>query len=235
MSLDTLIGELRAAGYEVGIASGCVKTEESALSEAEGLAAPERIEADVQEIANKAAIDAQALAATRGIRNGDRPRAIAEAVTRVTAQALEAITTARSDRVAFHERAVEIAKSMPTTLVVSGPGFTNLYVNVDDATGEGADESSDDVLRSLRDPALVSERFKWTARLEGRDDETELVQRVNELRGKGYTVQPEIGDDGKTIRVRILDGDGVETVAASALKLRDAAETLPDLATPAGG
>lgn len=225
------LADLAALGYDVQVASGSVATEQAALDEARGLATPERIEADVQEIADKAALDATAVAVARGIAAAKIPAAVSEAVARITAAALEAITAARNDTVAFHERALEIAKGMPTTYVVSGPGFTNLYVDVNDATGEPAGEQTAELVASLLNPDAHRERlFQHNLTTHPKPEiAAEIFEHVTELRGKGWTVAAEIAE-GATNPKAVIAADGQpETIADTVAKLRDAAAKLPDL------
>lgn len=219
------LDKLRALGYyEIAIASGSVQTEEDALTAAQALAAPERIETDVQTIADKAAIDAAALAVARG---GASPQAIAETVARITQLALETITVARNDTVAFHERALEIAKAMPTTYVVSGPGFTTLYFDVDDATGEPT-EACAELVGSLLNPDLHAARL-FHHRTDRLPNGEEIRGYVDRLREKGWTVTPEI-EEGATNPKATISAEGhPEKLLDTVAKLRDAAETLPDL------
>lgn len=229
----TFVEELIAAGYNVEVASGSTEVEQAALAEARAVATPERIETDVQAIADQAALDATALAVQRGIQAAKIPAAVSEAVSRITALALEQITVARSDQVAFHERALVIAKAMPTTYVVNGPGFENLYVDVDDATGEPTAESAG-VGASLRDPELTRERFEWDARFPDHPDSPELIEHVQRLRGCGHKVKPTISEGGAGFTIEITEDGKAATVIADDLeRLRakveevEAASTLP--------
>lgn len=224
------LDDLQALGYTVGVASGSTAVEEEALAAARDLAAPERIEADAQVIADKAALDATALAVARGITAAKIPAAVSEAVARITTLALDHITIARSEAVSFHERALEIAKGMPTTYVVRGPGITNLYLTIDDATGEPTPESVP-IVASLVDPDAHRERlFQHNLGTHPKPEvAAEILARVFELRGKGWTVAAEIAE-GATNPKAVIAADGQpETVADTVAKLRDAAARLPDL------
>lgn len=224
------LDDLAALGYDAQIASGCTATEQTALDEARALAAPDRIEADAQAIADKAALDATALAVARGITAAKIPAAVSEAVARITALALDHITIARSEAVSFHERALEIAKGMPTTYVISGPGVTNVYIDIDDATGEPTAESAE-IVASLLDPDAHRERlFQHNLGTHPKPEvAAEILARVFELRGKGWTVAAEIAE-GATNPKAVIAADGQpETVADTVAKLRDAAARLPDL------
>lgn len=221
------VERLRALGYEVAIASGSVQTEEDALAAVRALATPERIEADVQVIADKAALDAAALAVARG---GASPQAIAETVARITQLALETITVTRNETVEFHERALEIAKAMPTTYAFSGPGIFNGYFEIDDATGEPPPEHAD-AFRSLLDPDAHRERlFQHNLGSHPKPEvAAEIFTHVTGLRGKGWTVAAEIAAGATNPKTRIAAVGQTETLTDTVAKLRDAAEKLPDL------
>lgn len=225
-SLDALA----ALGYDVQIASGSVIAEQDALTAAQVLAAPERIEADVQAIADKAALDATALAVARGIAAAKIPAAVSEAVARITTLALDHITVARSEAVSFHERALEIAKGMPTTYVVSGPGVTTVYLDIDDATGEPTAESAP-MVASLLDPDAHRERlFQHNLGSHPKPEiAAEIFACVTELRAHGWAVAAEIAE-GATNPTAVIAAEGQpETVTDTVAKLRGAAATLPDL------
>lgn len=225
--------ELEALGYTVQVARGDVTVEEQALADAVALAAADRIEADVQAIADKAAIDARAVAVQRGIAAANIPGAVAEAVARITAAALETITAARQDTVAFHTRAVEIARSMPTTYVVSGHGIESLYVNVDDDSGDGADADDRAVIASVLEPGAHKWRRFFKIIVDRRPDRAdEILGALRIIRdGKGYDLDPGVQDDGTGLQIRVLnpaDGTVAATITTLA-QLAAAARDLPDL------
>jgi len=154
-------------------------------------------------------------------------RAVAEAVARITAAALETITVARSETVAFHERALEIAKAMPTTYVVSGPGVTTVYLDIDDATGEPVPESAE-MVASLLNPDAHRERL-FQDRLSRQEKGAEIFGYVTELREKGWTVKAQIQEDGTGIQAIITATGQTETVATTLAQLRTAATSAVDL------
>lgn len=227
----SFVEEMIAAGYEVGIASGCVKTEQNALAAARELATPERIEQDVQVIADKAAADATAIAVARGITAAQIPGAVSEAVARITQAALETITVHRSETVQFHERALEISKGMPTTYVISGPGFMNLYVQVDDATGEPTEPEA---WARMRDPEQIRETWEYQARLADHPDAEAIVRSVNQLRGSGCEVKPTIAEGGAGFTIEIVEDGKPATVITDDLEqLRAKAAEVEAASTPA--
>lgn len=232
----TFVEEMIAAGYDVGVASGSVKTEEDALAAARDLAAPTQIEADVQTIADQAAADAAAVAVARGIPAEKIPDAVSEAVARITKAALEAITVARNEQVAFHERALQIATVAPTTYVVSGPGFTNLYVEVDDATGEPVEAQAEAWAR-IRDPEQIRETWEYQARLADHPDGDAIAASVSMLRGCGCEVKPTIAEGGTGFTVEIVEGgkpaavisDDLEALSAKVAEVEAAAAAATSL------
>lgn len=228
------LDQLTALGYSVGVASGSTAAEQEALAAARDLAAPERIETDVQTIADKAALDATALAVQRGIDAAQIPGAVSEAVARITQAALETITVARNENVAFHERALAIAKTMPTTYVVNGPGFQNLYVDIDDATGNPTADSTE-MVAALLDPDAHRERlFQHNLGSHPKPEiAAEIFGYVQDLREKGWTVAAEIAEGATNPKAVIAAAGQPETIADTVAKLRDAAEKLPDLNPPA--
>lgn len=143
------IGDLRAAGYMAALASGSVAVEETALEEARARAGEIAVTKDAEQVANEVAN----LAVAKGVR-GDE---LVEFVGRVTKHALEQIQEARDDRVAFQERALEIARSSPDVFFVSALGDPEtpdddirLYVACK-LDGTGWDEANQEMLDALCD------------------------------------------------------------------------------------
>ena len=108
------IHDVRAAGYSVALASGSVEVEEAALAEAHQAASTAAVSEDAGAIAREVAN----LAVAQGKRGDD----LHEIVRAATSRALEQIQGARDERVSFHERALEIARSSPDVVVVTALG-----------------------------------------------------------------------------------------------------------------
>jgi hypothetical protein len=141
------INDVRAAGYEVSLASGSVEVEEKALAEAKKGLGEKAIEGEAATVALNVAQAAKAR---------DMPDdKIASLVMRATSDAVAAITTARNETVAFHERAVAAAKEMPDVYFVSALGDpetpgddVQLYVACK-SNGSGWDKGQQAILDSL--------------------------------------------------------------------------------------
>lgn len=188
------LDDVRALGYSVGVAHGAVDVEEAALAAARDRATPGRIRDEADQVA---ASVAQA-AATYGLVGQE----LIDLVARATAQAIEALTVARSDEIEFHERAVEIAKATPTVYVIDGPGVHTVYVAVDDETGFGADEPDRETLALLTDPSHHKERcFQHYA-------PDNVVAAVLGLRAGGHTVDSDATTDGWSV---VVDGAPVSS------------------------
>lgn len=132
------VGDLRDAGFHVTIASGSVEAEEAALELARQQASPEAVQADVDRVAREVARAAA----------GAPSDELADIVTRAAQQALDHIGGSRNRTVAFHERALEIARSMPDVMVVTGHGVEGIYVACK-PDGTGWDEQAQETLDSL--------------------------------------------------------------------------------------
>lgn len=150
MASKRTIHDVRAAGYEVALASGSVSVEEEALEEAQKNAAPEAVAGDAEKIATEVAH----LAVAKGAKGSD----LETIVQRATSRALEQIGQARDETVAFHERALEIARSSPDVYFVSTLGDPDtphddvqLYVACK-PDGSGWDEGAQETLTSLCAP-----------------------------------------------------------------------------------
>jgi hypothetical protein len=134
---------LRDLGYQVGFAHGSVEVEQEALAEA-------RVGTSAEVLAEQAAkVTTETLAqlGQGGLLPDDpgKRRSLAE---RIADTALGHLTERAEGQVAFHEEALEIAKGSPDVFVVSGPGFTNVYVACK-ADGSGWDEGQQETLDSL--------------------------------------------------------------------------------------
>lgn len=141
------IEDVRAAGFTCRLASGSVAVEEEALEMARRQAAPEAIKPAADDVASAVA----RLADQRGVIGQAR----VELVARAAADALATISAARDETVAFHERALEIAKAMPDVWFVSALGDpetpdddVRIYVACK-ADGTGWDDGAQEMLDAL--------------------------------------------------------------------------------------
>jgi hypothetical protein len=153
------ITKLTSLGYSVGIAHGGVAVEQDALAGAQVLASSEQLTADAAEITTRTLADLQAA--------GKMPKdekELAELIAQISASALKSVKHGRDEAVKFHERALGIAKGMPTAYVVSGHGLDALYFSLDDATGKGATPNDVEIIKSLLDAKAHAERKKQAAK-----------------------------------------------------------------------
>lgn len=179
MNLD----DVRKLGYEVGVAYGGVALEEEALAEARSGAAAEVIEAQTNEVTTATIQDLDAIG-----RLPEEPEERLNLAQRIAADVIAALTDRADARVAFHERALEIAREMPTTYHVGGFGIS-AYVSVDDATGEAVDQGNQEIIDSLASPEGHAERVYLFENPEAATAATELAQ-------AGYDVtRPTAGAD----------------------------------------
>ena len=146
----TTIADVRAAGYAVAFASGSISVEEKALTETRKQATPEAIAPLVEEVATSVA----AMAAAKGLPTPAIVNLVAEATTR----ALNSFQRDRDEGVAFHERALKIAKASPDVYFVSALGDPStpdddvrLYVACK-ADGTGWDSGAQEMLDALVSP-----------------------------------------------------------------------------------
>lgn len=150
--LPAQLQHLADLGYQVGVASGSVERERTALQVAVNRGGPETITADVETIAASVMREASQAGLA-----GDE---LADLVARAAVQAASSLRQAAREKIEFHERALEHSQSVPTVYVISGPGVSNVYVSVDDETGEGAGEQDREMLAALADEDALAERVK---------------------------------------------------------------------------
>lgn len=219
------IDDLRGLGYEVGIAHGSVQAEEEALAEAHATRQPASLATSAAEVtaATVKQLDAEG-------KLPDTAEARQELATRIAEAALEQLTERADERVAFHEQALAIAKAMPTVYVLSGEGFTNIYLAIDDETGEAADPIGEELVTALKDPEGIAER-RWQHRLQRNAKGDEILAAVARLRQNGYTVTPTLQEDGTGFQANIAGG-GTEASASTLPQLRAAARDLPKIGDP---
>lgn len=144
----TRIEQLAKLGFTVGIAHGSVEAEQEALRQAREASSPDAIQLRAHAFASEASAYARASGATGDV--------LVEMTARALSAAVERFTTDAVDMVAFHERALAIAEQEPTVYAVSGHGF-QVYVGIDDNTGDGADENALALLAVLEAAAAEAE------------------------------------------------------------------------------
>jgi len=149
------VKKLTALGYKVGIAHGGVAVEQDALTGAQSQASPGQITADAAEITTRTLADLQA-----ANKLPKDEKELAELIAQISASALKGVKHGRDEAVAFHERALENAKGVPTAYVVSGHGIESLYFSLDDATGKGAAPNDVEIVKILLDAKAHAERVK---------------------------------------------------------------------------
>lgn len=193
------IQDLEQLGYTVGIAHGSVKVEEEALAQAKADATADVIGQQVATVTTETIAqlaDAGQLPDDREQRQG--------LASDIAAAALEQLHERATDRVAFHEAAVEMAKTMPDVWVISGPGVTTVYVACNhDGTGVGEEEQA--FIDALADPAAHKERCFQAYAPE------DVVGLAIEARSLGADVTADATEDSWTLSV---DGKNVKTADA---------------------
>lgn len=208
------LDDLRALGYSVEIAHGDAQVERDALEAARARAREPQVRADVQELANRAAVDLG--------RMGKTPEEIVPMIAELTATAVESITAARSSEVAFHERALAIAEAMPTVYTINGPGFSGLQVATAADGSEAIEPGSVELVDALANQAGHTERvFQAEA-------DPAAVEAVLELRARGADVVAEATPGGFRVTV-----DGSARTSLAGLEAELAAR--PRTAEAGGG
>jgi hypothetical protein len=225
------IDTIRGLGYMVGIAHGDVQTEEDALTLARADAEPGAVietagqitTATLQDLAN-----AGKLPATE-----DRRRALAA---KIGDAALEMVTSHVNEKVAFHERAVALAKEMPDVWRVeqwaAGPDEEGVYTPPlilstlvackPDGTGWTAEDQEH--LDTLADQVAFAERA-WQAA------NPDALAAARTLSAAGKTVERDAGSEVFTVDGKSLTADQVIALAES---LTDAAPVAAATSTKQG-
>lgn len=140
------IDQLRDLGYELGIAHGGVDVEQAALDEALQGASTEALVRQAKIVTAETLNNIEQFA-----RPGTFPppgEARTALANEIAAAALDQLSERADAKVEFQRRARAHAQSVPTVWHVSGHGVA-VYVAVDDATGNGADEDAQQLLDSL--------------------------------------------------------------------------------------
>lgn len=193
------IRDVEQLGYSIGIAHGSVQAEEDALAGAKQQASA----AVIGEQARVVTDETIEKLSNAGQLPDDHDERRQLAVDIATA-ALDQLNERASERVAHHERALEIAKDMPDVWVISGPGVTSVYVACSaDGTGIGDEEQA--FLDALADPEAHRERcFQANA-------PDAVVALALEARTLGADVQGDGSEDSWTLAI---DGKDIKTEAA---------------------
>jgi hypothetical protein len=200
--MPSRIHDLAQLGYEISLAHGSVAVEEEALAEAERRAAPEQITAEAETLLSRTVEEYARVAQAAGV----SPEEQAAMIARLAEQIPRLLKQGRDERVEFHRRALEIARSMPDVWVVSGPGVERCYIACK-ADGTGWDEEEQGMIERLADPAAHRERvFQAYA-------PPEVVEAVIDLRRSGVEVDAEADENGFRVRV-----NGREYRSAGALR-----------------
>lgn len=206
------IDDIRALGYTIGIAHGDVATEEDALEVAKQEASPgvilERASRVTQDTINE--LDA---AGKLPVAADDR-QAVATAI---AAQALELLQDHAYEKVAFHERALEIAKKMPDVWHVDQSiplddgttSIVSIYVSCK-ADGTGWDDESQATLDALAHKPSYDERA-WQA------SNPEAMAAAAKLESGGAVVERnDLGADAFLVNGKTLDAEAVIALADKA-------------------
>lgn len=179
------IADLLALGYECGLASGSVTVEEDALAAAQLAADPQTI-ADQANVA--VAETVQALTTLGKVPTDEEERL--QMFAQIGETAYKLLTEHASEKLAFHQRALEIAKTMPNTWHVTGPGFTGYVACKDDGTGWDTDHQA--MLDALADPTAHAERCFQS-------DNPDAMAAAHALAADGKTVERDPGSDTFTV------------------------------------
>lgn len=193
------IDELRALGYDVGVAHG------DAAAEEELLATLREAQADLPAIDElQAAADAFA-AALATMPAGDARNGLEQQLgeMQLTVSSLHDLT----DAIAHQERAVEAAHAMPTAYVISGPTISRIYVCVN-ADGTGCTDNDQATLDSLADPDAHAERSFQA-------DNPDAMAAAVTISGYGFPVdRPDPGADTFVVAGQTKTGRQLVTLAA---------------------
>jgi hypothetical protein len=198
------ITDVQNLGYTCSITAGDVTVEQDALAAAQADASPDVIVGQAAQVTQDtiAAIDAD------GKLPSD-PAARQQLAAAIASAAIDQLATLADARVEFHQRAVDIAQTMPDTWHVSGWG-NELYVDCK-PDGTGWDDDAQALLDALADPGSHSERV-WQFE---HPDPMVAAQRLLTL---GYTVlRPVLGADEFTVDGGdAMTGDQLVAYAATA-------------------
>lgn len=207
------LDNLGALGYTVGLAHGSVQVEQDALDAARAAADP----ALIQEQANTVVADT-VTALTKLGRVPDDESERLQMFAQMGETAFQTLTTASTERVAFHERALAIAQESPDVWHIAGPGFEG-YVSCKD-DGTGWDDDNQAMLDALANPEAHAERSYQV-------DNPEAMQAAQQLASLGRVcTRPTPGADAFEI-------DGATYSGADVIGLAEKAADEPPPLTPA--
>lgn len=176
------LDDLRALGYDVGCAHGSVQTEQDALDAARTAADP----ALIQEQANTVVADTVTALTKLGKIPDDESERL-QMFAQMGETAFQTLTNASTEKVAFHERALAIAKDSPDVWHVAGPGFSGYVSTKQDGTGWDADQQA--MLDALADPDSFAERAFQV-------DNPEAMQAASAIAQSGVEIaRPRLGAD----------------------------------------
>lgn len=150
------VADLQTLGLTCGMAHGSVEVEQDALANAQAAADPAVVAGQVNQVT------ADTVKALDNVgKLPETPEERRELATRIAEDALSILTTAASDKVAFHERAVAIAQESPDVWVVQhfvdDQLVVQLYVACK-ADGTGWDDNEQATLDALSNKAAFLER-----------------------------------------------------------------------------
>jgi hypothetical protein len=179
------IDDVRALGYDVGLAQGSVHAEERALSGATELAAPDKVQEDADPLVQQATADALRLIDSdpgfHRLTTDQQIRFKADIVARINTQVPRMLSEHRNAAVELYTRSVEIARRMPNVWHVSGPTVPGIYVSTKE-DGTGWDDSQQSIIDALCDPDGHHERTFQA-------DNPQATEAILALNGAGYDVQ----------------------------------------------
>lgn len=205
------IQDIQALGYTVGIAFGSVQVELDALAVAQADAEPSAIYVKAERITSDTLLDLAN--AGKLPEAADRKQALAAMIAE---SALDMLTTVATDKVDFHQRAVEAAKAMPTvwhvdqTVGIDGDGnqqVVSVYVACKE-DGTGWEDDSQATLDALAHQPSYDERVFQVQNFDA-------LQAAQALTADGKDVTRETGTD-----TFVVDGKSLD--AAAIVKLADA-------------
>lgn len=154
------IDDLRTLGYTIGIAHGSVAVEEQALADANAAADPNVVAAQAADVTAETVKTLDQVG-----KLPDTPEARLQLASEIAAAALEQLTERVTDRVAFHERALEIARTSPDVWVVqhivdvdgTDRQCVQVYVAAN-ADGTGWDDAQQALIDALADANAYAAR-----------------------------------------------------------------------------
>lgn len=229
--------DLESLGYLVTVAHGDAESEEAALQTARDDATPDAIAAQAGEVTSMtiAQLDAEG-------KLPETPEERLELASKIAAAALEGLTERATGRIAFHEKALEIAREMPTAYRVVQVAENEhgdeveilaLYLSVND-DGTGAEAADQDAIDSLAAADAYAERAYEI----GHGSAYALA---GEIRAHGVAIDRRmLGEDvweaeGRTFTAAELEGLRDEAAARPATPLAPLPEKVADAAAAAVG